>query len=118
MALARLPRGSAPEQASLIRALAEDLELGFDPLAAELGAPWTGPRPKALAADGAWRSTGDTVERLETLARRLVAGTQLPAKRWRRAAAVIDWIDETLRPAVVACGDAEIGGLLRGLSGR
>ncbi|HYM03017.1 MAG TPA: cobaltochelatase subunit CobN [Stellaceae bacterium] len=118
VALTRLPRGSAPNQASLIRALADDLELGFDPLAADLGAIWSGPRPKALAADGAWRLTGDTVERLETLARRLVAGSQLPAKRWHRTSAVIDWIAETLRPAVIACGDAEMGGLLRGLAGR
>jgi cobaltochelatase CobN len=118
VALARLPRGNAPEQASLTRALAQDLRLGFDPLAAELGAPWRGPRPKALGADGAWRSTGDTVERLEFLARRLVAGTQVPAKKWQRTRAVLDWIEASLRPAVVACGDAEIGGLLRGLDGR
>ena len=32
VALSRLPRGPAPHQASLIRALADDLALGFDPL--------------------------------------------------------------------------------------
>jgi cobaltochelatase CobN len=118
VALARLPRGTAPEQASLTAALAADLALDLDPLAADLGAPWHGKRPKALGGDGAWRSTGDTVERLEALARRLVAGTQAPAKKWRRTQSVLDWIEATLRPAVAACGDAEIGGLLRGLAGR
>ena len=48
--------------------------LGFDPLDVALGEPWTGPRPAALAGDDPWRSTGDTVERLELLARALVAG--------------------------------------------
>ncbi len=118
VALARLPRGAAPAQASLLRALAEDLRLGFDPLGADLGAPWPGPRPKALAADGAWRSTGDTVERLEGVARRLVSGAQQAAKGWTRTEAVLDWIERVARPAVLACGDAEIGGLLRGLAGR
>ncbi len=118
VALARLPRGRAPEQASLTGALAADLGLGFDPLAADLGTAWHGPRPKTLGGDGAWRTAGDAVERLEALARRLVAGTQAPAKRWQRTQAVLDWIENTLRPSVVACGDAEIGGLLRGLAGR
>jgi len=43
VALARVPRGETPSEASLIRALADDLKLGFDPLTADLGAPWTGP---------------------------------------------------------------------------
>ncbi|HKW53558.1 MAG TPA: cobaltochelatase subunit CobN, partial [Stellaceae bacterium] len=118
VALARLPRGQAPEQASITAALAADLKLGFDPLAAEFGDAWHGKRPKALGGDGLWRTTGDTVERLEALARRLVAGIQAPAKKWQRTQSVLDWIVNTLRPAVAACGDAEIGGLLRGLAGR
>jgi cobaltochelatase CobN len=47
VALARVPRGEAPGEASLIRALADDLKLGFDPLTADLGAVWTGPVPVA-----------------------------------------------------------------------
>ncbi|RYE41285.1 MAG: cobaltochelatase subunit CobN, partial [Hyphomicrobiales bacterium] len=43
VALARVPRGETPGEASLIRTLADDLKLGFDPLTADLGAPWTGP---------------------------------------------------------------------------
>ncbi len=118
VALTRLPRGSAPHQASLIRALAADLGLGFDPLSAEFGSPWSGPRPAALASDRAWRSTGDTVERLEQLARELVDGTHAAAPDWHATSAVLEWIARELRPAVAACGQAEIEGLLKGLDGR
>ncbi len=118
VALARLPRGQAAHQASLIRALAEDIGLGFDPLAAELGAPWRGPKPVALSGEGAWRSAGDTVERLEALARDLVARTRSAEPSWTRSRAVLDWIDASLRPAIAACGKAEIDGLLKGLDGR
>jgi len=45
VALARVPRGEGPGEASLIRALADDLKLGVDPLTADLGVPWTGPPP-------------------------------------------------------------------------
>ena len=118
VALARPPRGTAPEPASLIRALADDLALAFDPLAAEFGAPWAGKRPKALAGAGVWRSTGDTVERLEHLARRLVAGERKPGRGWTRTRVVQRWIETTLKPAVDACGEAELKGLLAGLAGR
>jgi cobaltochelatase CobN len=76
-AIARGPRsGGRPEDASLQRAIADDLALGFDPLAADPIAPWTGPRPAILAAlsDAPWRTAGDTVERIEALAARLVEG--------------------------------------------
>ncbi|MGO8920927.1 MAG: cobaltochelatase subunit CobN [Stellaceae bacterium] len=118
VALARLPRGPAPGQASLIRALAGDLGLGFDPLAAALGEAWTGPRPAALSGGDPWRSAGDTVERLELLARRLVAGEAAPDQGWTRTRAVLDAIATEMRPAVEACGAAELEGLLRGLAGR
>ncbi|UXN75714.1 cobaltochelatase subunit CobN [Devosia sp. A8/3-2] len=44
VALARVPRGDAPGDNSLIRALADDLKLGIDPLTARLGDPGTAPR--------------------------------------------------------------------------
>jgi cobaltochelatase CobN len=81
LALARLPRGrEAPGQESLLRALARDFDLtgpgegAFDPLDCDMGTPWDGPRPPALAAvtDAPWRSTGDTVERLELFAAALM----------------------------------------------
>ena len=98
VALARLPRGTLPAQASLIRALATDLALGFDPLAAALGEAWTGPRPAALAGGDPWRSAGDTVERLELLARRLVAGDAAPDPSWTRTRAVLDAIASETPP--------------------
>jgi cobaltochelatase CobN len=73
VALARLPRGTRPEDASLTRALAADLGLAFDPLDGDLAAPWTGPWPEALGSRQAWRTVGDTVERLEALAKARIA---------------------------------------------
>jgi cobaltochelatase CobN len=117
-ALTRLGRGGEAHQASLIGALAADLGLGVDPLSAELGAPWQGPRPPALRSEQLWRSTGDTVERLEALARALIAGERTADASWERSRAVLAWIENELRPSVEACGAAEIAGLLRGLDGR
>jgi cobaltochelatase CobN len=48
LALARAPRGTGPRQASLIRALAADLDLDFDPLLAAPAEPWVGKRPEEL----------------------------------------------------------------------
>src|SRR6185437_11315350 len=45
VALARLPRGAAPQEASLLRALAADLGLAFDPLDCDFGTPWVGEQP-------------------------------------------------------------------------
>ena len=118
MALARLPRGTQPEQDSLLRALAGDLGLGFDPLDADLARDWAGPRPPALAGEAPWRSTGDTVERLEALGRALVADTSSAEAGWTRTQAVLQEIRARLAPALAASGAAEIEGLLRGLAGR
>src|SRR5262249_19527632 len=150
VALARLPRGATPEQASLIRALAQDLGLGFDPLDCDLGAKWAGPKPDVLAAAtseiplpplrgrvgaggqpprvsppteagcdpptrpspargegknlaAAWRTSGDTVERLEMLARRFVAEVisgEGEIAGFSRAQPVLSWIARELHPAV------------------
>ncbi len=121
VALARVPRGAGEgADASLIRALAQDLGLDFDPLNAVLGDAWNGPRPEILAAQAAdaWRSAGDTVERLELLARALVAGEAMPADEMTDTALVLNWVLEVMRPAVQACGPAELEGLMTGLSGR
>ena len=49
VALARVPRGEGRAgDASLLRALADDLDLGFDPLACSYAEPWNGARPEAL----------------------------------------------------------------------
>jgi cobaltochelatase CobN len=122
VALARLPRGAGTGgDASLLRALALDLELGdFDPLDCAMAEPWRGPRPRVLGDLGNryWRSHGDTVERLELLACLLVAGELAPDAAWRATGAVLDRIAKTIRPAVVGSGNAEIEGMLKALDGR
>ncbi len=118
IALARAPRGAEPQQASLIRALAQDLALDLDPLIAPLASPWQGIRPAALEASTPWRTAGDTVERLEILACRLLDGEVPVDERWTRTRAVLDWVAQTLAPTVDACGRGEIDGLLAGLDSR
>ncbi|WP_137702681.1 cobaltochelatase subunit CobN [Marimonas lutisalis] len=118
IALTRVPRGDGTgADASLIRALANDFALGFDPLDADMAAPWTGPRPEALETQpGPWRSTGDTIERLETLAQQLLTGqTRAPGPA---SSAVLDAIETTIRPTLRACGPDEGTGLLTALDGR
>ncbi|WP_341910272.1 cobaltochelatase subunit CobN [Ferrovibrio terrae] len=121
VALVRLPRNDGKDgNASILRALSQDIDLGFDPLGTDYAAAWTGPQPAVLAslAPGAWRSHGDTIERLEILAKQLVADRRLPDEAWAATKAVLQEIDYRLRPAVLSCGRAEIENLLRGLDGR
>ncbi|MGE5269029.1 MAG: cobaltochelatase subunit CobN [Thiohalocapsa sp.] len=150
LAIARARRGPRPEDESLLRSLAGDLDLGADPLLLDLGVAWTGPRPAPLAdlpppqpspASGGggsisggplppplagegrgggtgWRTAGDTVERLETLALQLVSGARQPPGEWHRTQAVLAWIERTLRPAVAGSGAAETAAILAGLDGR
>jgi cobaltochelatase CobN len=119
VAIARCPRGDGRgANASIIRALADDLGLGFDPLDASMASPWSGPRPAPLGTSEGWRSCGDTVERLETLAAALVSGRVSPQRDWTRTRAVLDWIESALRSAIARSGAAEIDGLIAGLAGR
>jgi len=119
VALARVPRGSgAAGDASLLRALAHDLDLQFDPLDCEMAAPWQGPKPDILNGEGAWRSFGDTVERLENLASHLVSGEVKSNLGWSHTISVLKDIEVKIRPSVEACGSNELTGLLRGLEGR
>src|SRR5205814_9258667 len=69
-------------------------------------------------AGGGWRTVADTIERLEALGLRLLTGAAEPEPEWKSARAVLGWIEQVLRPAVAACGDAEIAGILAGLDGR
>ncbi|MEL4069418.1 cobaltochelatase subunit CobN [Ochrobactrum sp. GPK 3] len=128
VALARVPRGvpvslggSAGDQ-SLQRAIATDagLDEGFDPLDCNMADPWTGPKPALLAevSPATWRITGDTVERIELLAAKFVSGVQACPRDWQQTDAVLQAIVDHLRPSVLACGPAEIEGLLTALDGR
>ena len=146
VALARLPRGRGEgAQASLLRALADDLALGFDPLGCDMAEAWAGPRPDVLqqVSEDVWRTCGDTVERLELLARSLVSPPHpaLSPRRGgegslldslsplsggegrgegghRRTEQVLQWINDSLAPSLDICGAAEIDNLLRGLDGK
>lgn len=128
VALARVPRGlSEGGDQSLQRAIAVDLGLGvcgpvptFDPLDCMLSAPWTDPKPDLLATlSGApWRTAGDTVERIELLATKLVSGEVACPEGWANTRAVLDEIETRLKPSIEGSGAAEIKGLLTGLDGR
>ncbi|MBP2238324.1 cobaltochelatase CobN [Sinorhizobium kostiense] len=135
VALARVPRGLGEGgDQSLQRAIAVDLGLGvggpeggklpaqqpFDPLDCTLSAPWTGPQPDLLASlsDALWRTAGDTVERIELLATKLVSGEIGCPDHWTNTRAVLDEIDTRLKPSIEGSGAAEIKGLLTGLDGR
>jgi cobaltochelatase CobN len=124
VALARSPRGSGEGVGqSLQRAIAGDLlegHSGFDPLDCDMAAPWTGPRPDELAtlSDALWRSHGDTVERIEMLASRLVSGEVEVQAHWKQTQQVMDEVRSRLRPSIAACGASEISAVMTGLSGR
>lgn len=122
ISLTRLDRGDGKgRNASLLRALSRDLELGaFDPLDVNYSYPWKGPRPDALQATTTdpWRSHGDTLERLELLARLLVSGARPCPAQWPNANSVLTFIEHELRPKVAASVDNEIANTLRALDGR
>ncbi|MEY9163221.1 cobaltochelatase CobN [Sinorhizobium fredii] len=92
----------------------------FDPLDCILSTPWTGPKPGFLAnlTDAPWRTAGDTVERIELLATKLVSGEIACPDDWANTQAVLEEIDGRLRPSIQRSGAAEINGLLTGLDGR
>ncbi len=120
-ALVRTPREAGDgDDASLLRALAADMALGFDPLDCRFAQPWSGPRPQALAEIDAqpWRSHGDTIERLELLGRNLIGGERVPEPGWTTTSAVLGAIEATVRPALIESGAAEIQGVLTALDGR
>ncbi|ODT69119.1 MAG: cobaltochelatase subunit CobN, partial [Pelagibacterium sp. SCN 63-23] len=129
IALARVPRGEGDGDNSLIRALADDLKLGFDPLTATLSDPWTGPQPPAQtglsqtedgpeAAPAPARTTGDMVERLEALAAALVDGSMAIPATWTATAAVLATLDRVIKPCLAASGPAEMAAFLAALDGK
>ncbi|WHS94481.1 cobaltochelatase subunit CobN [Sinorhizobium kummerowiae] len=128
VALARVPRGLGEGgDQSLQRAIAVDLGLHaasrsqpFDPLDCVMSDPWAGLKPDLLAAlsDAPWRTAGDTVERIELLAAKLVSGEIACPVGWTNTRAVLAVIETRLKPSIQSSGEAEIKGLLTGLDGR
>ncbi|OAP42727.1 cobalt chelatase [Sinorhizobium glycinis] len=92
----------------------------FDPLDCVMSAPWIGPKPDLLAtlSDAPWRTAGDTVERIELLATKLVSGETACPDGWTNTRAVLEEIEARLKPSIQGSGAAEIKGLLTGLDGR
>ncbi len=119
VALVRVPRGAGEGgDASLLRSLADDLGLNFDPLDCDMASPWDGVKPDVLTGEDSWRTCGDTVERLEELAARLVSGEDKTDASWIRTSDVLTNLDDKIKPAVEISGEAELAGLLTGLDGR
>jgi len=120
VSMVRLPRGeSEPGDASLMRALARDLSLTeFDPLDCVLGEPWHGARPKQLECASPWRTYGDTVERLEGLAKALIDGSRRCEESWSRTRAVLDFVETELRRNVNDSGRLELEAMDVALDGR
>jgi len=125
VAIARMPRsGKQPSDRSLHRVIAADLGLGdLDPLDCDLGAAWHGPRPDPFGGllDAPWRTVGDTVERIELLAAKLVADAvdhdSFP-RDWRETGLVLEWIAQDLAPALDRSGRDETAAVLAALEGR
>jgi cobaltochelatase CobN len=121
VALVRVPRGAGEgRDQSLQRAIANDLALGLDPLDCDMAEPWTGLKPPILAEidDSPWRITGDTVERIELMALKLVSGEIECQSQWPQTKLVIDHVHKDVLSRIAACGDAEIKALLGGLDGK
>ena len=126
LALARFPAADGKgANAGLLAALAQDLALGaaFDPLQADWAAAWAGPRPAVLAEvdSASWRHTGDTRERLELLAMRLLdalCAGQIPQLIGVCTTLVLQRLSQQLLPRLDACGPQELLQLQRGLEGR
>ena len=118
VSLTRVPRGSEEKDCSITQALSNDLGLGFDPLDCDMGAIWDGPKPYELANENSWRTYGDTVERLEILASKLVAMEQPPKAKWSKTLPILKEINSRIRPALYESGPKEVEGLLTALDGR
>ena len=120
LALVRIPRGDGlGEKASIQRALADDLNLDFDPLDCEMAKPWNLQKPDVLTniSGSNWRSYGDAVERIELLALNLINGTQL-VENLEKTKIVLAYVENTIKPMIAACGLNETDALIKGLEGR
>ncbi|CAH2791584.1 MAG: Aerobic cobaltochelatase CobN subunit (EC [uncultured Paraburkholderia sp.] len=132
LALGRFPiRDGQGGKAGLIDALARDLQIDhfFDPLSVDWSAAWTGPRPEVLqrVSDAPWRHCGDTRERLELLAARMLGAVcgepgdtsnACAQDRLPQAERVMERLREDVLPRLDACGTQEMMQLRRGLEGR
>ena len=120
VALARIPRGDDPGDNSLIRAIADDMKLGFDPLTADLGAAWSGPfiNRSYRGQQTNLRRVGDVVAHLEEVAADLVSSVEEVTEDWPATRAVLDTVRMQIKPRLAASGPAEMSAFLNGLDGK
>ncbi|MCG8609094.1 MAG: cobaltochelatase subunit CobN [Pseudomonadales bacterium] len=129
LALVRIPRGENDIQDwSILDCLAQDLKLkaaDFNPLANDLSAIWTGPKPSILAKldTRPWRTAADTRDRLEQFALSIMTallsgqindGTLAGLPLTRR---LLEHVEKSVYPALVQSPVNEIKELLNGLAG-
>ena len=110
VALARVPRGSLPCEQSIHRAIVADLEIvNFDPLDCEFSETWQREKQEILLdiSKDQWRTNGDTVERIEFLAAKFVAGQKIP-KDWKNTKQVMTEVKDRLIPSVIQSGAKEL----------
>ena len=116
LALTRISRGTRDEDASITQALSNDLELKFDPLDCDFSKNWMGLKPKVLGSKKGWRTVGDTVERLEKLAQKLISGESTPDCSWKKTVSVLNEINTRIGPALDSSGSNEISAILDALN--
>ena len=118
ISLTRLPRNDGREgDASLTQAIANDLNLNMNTLDANMAQSWEGPFPRELEdiIEDKWRSFGDTIERVEIFAQKLLEGeVKSPGSQTNH---VLDKINIEVQPTVSKCGESEILGILNALNG-
>ncbi|UFP95227.1 cobaltochelatase subunit CobN [Gloeobacter morelensis] len=108
--LAALARVGSNGRPGLTQALARDLGLEFDPLAADGALPYGG---RALSG---CRTVGDAIEQLEAFGHDLLAQLPVLPEGLPATCAVLAWVRDFLAPALAATTD-EITALLHGLAG-
>ena len=121
VALLRTPRGmGAGHDASILRTLAKDLGLAFDPLDCGLGAPYEGNCPEVLLQQSSalCRNHGDMIERMEKLVASLVTGDTQPDPAWKETVSVLQHMKEWVEPTLDMCGGAELAAISDGLCGK
>lgn len=133
VALLRLPRGEGVNEQGILHNLASDLQLKnyeqlsqagdiFDPFQSDI-APWVGEKPEVLqvVSESLWRTTADTRERLELLARQLLMDL-LQSKEsdsigFPKTSLQLDYVNDAIFTALKQSAEQEISALMQGLRG-
>ena len=124
LAVSRLPVADGKQaNKSLIKALSEDFSFDaeFDPLTCDMAQSWLGEQPQQLAQllKTAWRTNGDTRERLELFALALLTDeASVNLQSFPRTKQVLDRIRQQVAPALDTSGHNELSKLLVGLAGK